>query len=445
MQKLYRLVFESYDPTNENELTKTVITKGIISNPVDLFSIGFSHEEQIAIIKSSQDALIKEQFQQKTSGIEYCKECPNQKLIKSGKNKSKYHDVFTDHDISITRRHCPNCKHEESSTVRAIFGSTISSELAKIQAELGADCSYRDSEQIFAKFSYGKRDINNHDRIKQTSELIGAQVQELHNSENELTMIKPALELIINVDGGHINTTEPNKRSFEALAAVVYKPEALSSNESGTRNIITSKHCAVSTQNDNQQQMIANTIVAALKQGLSPHTNITALCDGAKNCWNIIDAFKPIVASVTCILDWFHLSMKIHNISLPSDLKPKLESVKWCLWHGKVEDASSKLGELIWDCPEKHKLSLEKLNTYIKNNSDKIVNYDERNSNGLVYTSNLAESTVESLINQRCKGQQHMRWTRAGLDPILQLRAAISSNEWPKIWKMAVTNSIAIH
>ena len=137
--------------------------------------------------------------------------------------------------------------------------------------------------------------------------------------------------------------------------------------------------------------------------------------------------------------------MKIHNISLPSDLKPKLESVKWCLWHGKVEDASSKLGELIWDCPEKHKLSLEKLNTYIKNNSDKIVNYDERNSNGLVYTSNLAESTVESLINQRCKGQQHMRWTRAGLDPILQLRAAISSNEWPKIWKMAVTNSIAIH
>ena len=43
MQKLYRFVFESYDPTNGNELTKTVITKGIVSNPVDLFSIGFSH------------------------------------------------------------------------------------------------------------------------------------------------------------------------------------------------------------------------------------------------------------------------------------------------------------------------------------------------------------------------------------------------------------------
>ena len=56
--------------------------------------------------------------------------------------------------------------------------------------------------------------------------------------------------------------------------------------------------------------------------------------------------------------------------------------------------------------------------------------------------SNLAESTVESLINQRCKGQQHMRWSRLGLDPLLQLRAAIGSNDWDKIWKTAVINAI---
>ena len=62
-----------------------------------------------------------------------------------------------------------------------------------------------------------------------------------------------------------------------------------------------------------------------------------------------------------------------------------------------------------------------------------------------MYTSNLAESTVESLINQRCKGKQHMRWSRDGLDPILQLRAAISSNEWNTNWKSIVTNAISIH
>ena len=33
-------------------------------------------------------------------------------------------------------------------------------------------------------------------------------------------------EVIINVDGGHINTIEEGKRSFEAMTAVVYRPEA---------------------------------------------------------------------------------------------------------------------------------------------------------------------------------------------------------------------------
>ena len=72
------------------------------------------------------------------------------------------------------------------------------------------------------------------------------------------------------------------------------------------------------------------------------------------------------------------------------------------------------------------------------------MDYRARRKAGLVFTSNLAESTVESLINQRCKGQQHMRWSREGLDPLLQLRAAISSNDWSAVWKQAVRNAIAI-
>ena len=79
----------------------------------------------------------------------------------------------------------------------------------------------------------------------------------------------------------------------------------------------------------------------------------------------------------------------------------------------------------------------------LKNNAAKIVNYKDRQKNGFVFTSNLAESTVESLINQRCKGQQHMRWSREGLHPLLQLRAAIGSNDWNQVWKTAVMNAIS--
>ena len=52
--------------------------------------------------------------------------------------------------------------------------------------------------------------------------------------------------------------------------------------------------------------------------------------------------------------------------------------------------------------------------------------------------SNVAESNVESLINQRCKCQQHMIWSREGVQPLLQVRAAIYSNEWNQRWEHTV-------
>ncbi len=112
------------------------------------------------------------------------------------------------------------------------------------------------------------------------------------------------------------------------------------------------------------------------------------------------------------------------------------------LWRGKVDNALVRLEQLLaLSKNEKDIKKLEKLSNYIKNNTDKIVNYRERKTLGLVFTSNLAESTVESLINQRCKGQQHMRWSREGLNPLLQLRAAIQSNDWQSRWQTAVLNA----
>ena len=36
--------------------------------------------------------------------------------------------------------------------------------------------------------------------------------------------------------------------------------------------------------------------------------------------------------------------------------------------------------------------------------------------------------------------QQHMRWSREGLDPILQIRAAIANDDWRKNWKTIVAS-----
>jgi uncharacterized protein (DUF342 family) len=94
-----------------------------------------------------------------------------------------------------------------------------------------------------------------------------------------------------------------------------------------------------------------------------------------------------------------------------------------------VEDAISRLEELKQEVTKDTKKvnKLEKLLSYVVNNKNCIVNYDERKNKDLVFTSQMAESNVESLINQRCKGQQHMKWSRDGLHNILTLRAAMNT------------------
>ena len=78
---------------------------------------------------------------------------------------------------------------------------------------------------------------------------------------------------------------------------------------------------------------------------------------------------------------------------------------------------------------------LNKLATYIKNNKEGIVNYGVRKRAGLVFTSNLAESTVNTLINERQKGKQKMLWSRDGAHNILQIRSSISSKTWSSDWE----------
>ena len=135
--------------------------------------------------------------------------------------------------------------------------------------------------------------------------------------------------------------------------------------------------------------------------------------------------------------------MKMKNIALPEALKPKFLRVKWHLWRGNVERALLRLSQLAKEATTDK--ALDKINqfiTYVSNNRDRIIDYRDRKKNGLVFTSNLAESTVESLINRRCKGQQHMRWSREGLDPLLQIRAALNSKgEWENKWRTAILNA----
>ncbi len=442
MTTKYRIIFETYDVNTPSEaISRAEIVNEELNKPSNCLDFSMGLDNQIALIKGVQDKVLQEKIELLHNIKPTCPDC-NINLHKTGTHKSTFHDVFTDHQVIMQRFKCHNCGYETRSTVRTLFNGVVSGDLKKIQATLGATHSFRESEKLFELFSGMGRQINNHDRIKHITESVGNALEQINSDEKEMLITQDAEELILNVDGGHIKTTE-DQRSMEAMVSVIYRPESIKSNSKDTKNYIISKNCAASIKDDQQNYMISSTIIAALKQGLSPKTHVTALCDGAANCWNIAKAIEPLCSGITYILDWFHLAMKFENISLPKKLKEDLMHIKWHLWRGDVSKAIIKFKEILDETiDEKHHSKIKKLSEYIENNRDKIVNYLKRQEQGLVFTSNLAESTVESLINQRCKGQQHMRWSREGLNPILQLRAAIHSNDWSNKWKTAVLNAV---
>ena len=94
----------------------------------------------------------------------------------------------------------------------------------------------------------------------------------------------------------------------------VYRPEHVIRTDAHHTEI-TKKHCAGSAYDDKQKTMKKNLIKAAKKEGINKDvTEVTALADGANNCWNVLEALLPFCLSVLFILDRFHLGKYIQNI-----------------------------------------------------------------------------------------------------------------------------------
>ena len=120
-----------------------------------------------------------------------------------------------------------------------------------------------------------------------------------------------------------------------------------------------------------------------------------------------------------------------------------LESAKWTLWHGNVDDALTKLAVLRDHVSEETPRSkLTGLYEYLHRNQAYLVNYDARAQANQTYTSQVAESHVDALINARHKRTKKMQWTREGAHHVLQIRAMMASEEWESKRQNAVLSAL---
>jgi hypothetical protein len=432
MAKIIRFLAQCIDESTGDVLEESIMSTEVLQKASTLQDLGYTHVQQIDFLQQIQDFKISRQIMLNT--VDTCPNCAS-KTVKAGVFTSKFHAVLTDHKVALQRTSC-KCGWYGNCSLDGMFGSNIHPDLLKKQALQGSKESYKKSSQSLNAESAKKRSVNGHSQIARTIKLVGEELEKTNTLKKKIEESKSVPELIANIDGGHIKALGAN-RSFEAMVAAIYQPKNLKKVDEN-HNVLEVKTVVASAKNDDQTTIKALFRNACITEGMGKSTEVICLADGADNCQSIAYSIAEDCKKVTYILDWFHISMKFQNISIPEEQKELLQSVKWNLWHGNCDKALERLKELMGiETIAKDKslsLKLSKLFTYISNNEDGIINYEERKHKGLVFTSNLAESTVNTLINERQKGKQKMLWSREGAHNILQIRAAVRSNSWKDSW-----------
>ena len=414
-------------------LGESLIKEIEVKKPKNIMEVGFRHSEQISIIDEIQNNYIPLQCKLLLSESS-CPRCGS-KPMKNGSHNVSFHGSLSDHRIKAQGYSC-NCGWQSRPTIHGIFGTNVHPDLIKTQATLGAKMPYKDAQLAITEFNCSNRTVNNHVKIAEATNKVGEILHKAKINE-EIEVTQESKELYVHVDGGHIRDKDTEKRSFEAMVSTVFQPEAYHK-ISDNKTIVKNKHISASSLSDNGNTINNLTIKASLKEGMSKNTIITAFCDGAANCWSVIDSLAPYCKKINKIFDWFHIRQAYDKAmsSLP-DFKEELKSSKYKVWHGKVEEGIEKLkglNEILVskNYQEKKLSKIEFIISYLSNNTNKLVNYMERKTLGLPYTSNIAEANVESQINARFKRKQKMQWNRENAHNVLQVRSAIYSNEWKK-------------
>lgn len=428
METGIRLVAQHYNIKTNEIIDESVLHESHVSKAEVLKELGYLHTEQVDFLQKIQDFKIERQIL--LNCLPVCPKCKS-KTKKAGTFKSNFHAALTDHKVVMQRTSC-KCGWFSPSSIDKLFGSTMHPDLLEKQALQGSKESYEKSSQSLNAESAGKRSINSHSQVYKSVKKVGELLETIKSSEGNKG--KEVDTLIATIDGGHIKS-RGNNRSFEAMVATVYCPTNVSFIDKN-HNAITLKTLVASAKDDQKKTMKALFKGACRVQGMTHSTELTCIADGADNCWEIALSIKNECKKITVVLDWFHIAMKFKNIAIPDKYSELFNKVKWHLWHGKPDTSLMRL-EQLKDLFEDSSIisKLNKLSNYITNNRQGIVNYRARKKLGLSYTSNVAECTVNTLINERQKGKKKMLWTREGAHNILQIRASSFSNSWKDDWK----------
>jgi len=384
-----------------------------------------------------------------------CRVCPECGVLQPLKNRRtrRLQALFGTVEVETPRFKLCRCRQPTPlagvtmSPVCALLTARCTPELERVQAELGARTSFRDAAGILDRLLPASP--ANQESLRTRTHAVALQLEAAdRQTAAEVTAVRDdtakaatadASRPVVMLDGAYIRAVPGRQvRNFEAICGKVERVGHPTRRFALVRSVAEQPHALLRA--------------ALHDQGWREGDAVTVISDGDP-------ALPALVRSATGdpvqpILDWFHLSMRVHHVEQvmrglcalePPPLAPldraqiDVERLRHLLWHGHHEKACEALGRitswaqdaivlniLVVDAKAKRLVArCAELRSYIERNEGALIDYGERYRAGKPISTSRAEGTVNQLVSARMNKRRQMRWSPRGAHRVLQVRAAV--------------------
>lgn len=395
--------------------------------------LGLKLEQGKAVLTQLQGSILQHQMEEISAASRICPCCGRSRPVHDYRTRV-LDTLFGRFRLKVLRRRKCSCRLGESdklSQFTQVLRDRATPELRRLQAELGARHSFREAARILETFLPCSKQHNTTVRNR-----LGKVAKDITDAEPPVCETLSSHPLTVFIDGAHIRCRpEYQKRHVDV---VVGKIE--------TRNMCRRFGLAPQAANSPSAQLRRD-LDGLGWDGWRP---VTVISDGEAALPNLIRAATS--GRVRHILDWWHISMRVQHVEnaikglvqrkdFPGTtalLITPVETLRWNLWHGRIQVAGTHLQWLIVDCARLAKFGTalrdqaqralarcHDLHSYLTNNLGSLVNYGKRYRSGLPISTSRAEGCVDDIGNARMGKRRRMRWSPRGAHNVAVTRAAV--------------------
>src|SRR5262244_2335203 len=407
--------------------------------------LGLTLEEAKQLLSTLQRHLLQHQVDAFLDTCFTCAACGALLKMKAHASRS-FRTLFGTFTLDSPRlEHCDCTRHKTSSfrPLSALLPESVAPELLYMEAKWSSLVSYGMSLDALKDFLPLEVTLDvktvRYDTLKVAKRLEAELDEEqqcfIAGSPSDWELLPPPEGAFkVGIDGGYVRNWFAKKHNFEVI---VGKSTRSFGEDKDDKGLSSKRFGFVQTLDTKPKRRLYEVLHA---QGLQMNQEIAFLSDGNDTLRELQREMSP---KATHILDWYHLSMKLTVLGqygkglvqceavLGAAICDQIERLKWSLWHGQVDKALGKIGDLessIAPFSEPYARyaglvkALAALRTYIENNRHLIPNYGERYRNGEPIATGFVESTVNEVVSKRFCKKQQMQWSKEGAHLLLQTR-----------------------